>query len=124
MDRGSHSPLSGEFEVVIMIEVVVEQMEGSDRFSEPEMDYAPALDWLRTVYLRERNGALSGVHAVVCSKSSFDTPGIVRDAIFRQPLFFTFWQNSSHLARPVHHSTLPTIRQLDSAVTETESYSR
>jgi hypothetical protein len=29
-----------------------------------------------------------------------------------------------YLAFPVHHNTLPTIRQLDSAATETDSYSR
>jgi hypothetical protein len=29
-----------------------------------------------------------------------------------------------YLALPVHHNTLPTIRQLDSAATETDSYSR
>jgi hypothetical protein len=52
-----------------MIEVVVEEMHGSDRVSEPEMDYERALGWLRTVYLRERNGALSGVQGIVCSKS-------------------------------------------------------
>jgi hypothetical protein len=52
-----------------MIDVVVEQMHGSDRVSEPEMDYERALGWLRTIHLRERNGALSGVHGVVCSKN-------------------------------------------------------
>jgi hypothetical protein len=52
-----------------MIEVVVEEMHGPDRVSEPEMDYERALGWLRTIHLREGNGALSGVHAVVCSKS-------------------------------------------------------
>ena len=52
-----------------MIEVEVEEMHGSDRVSEPEMDYERALGWLRTVHLRERNGALSGVHGVVCLKS-------------------------------------------------------
>jgi hypothetical protein len=50
--------------------------------SEPETDYERALGWWHTVHLRERNGALSGVHAVVCSKV-VDT-GIVRAVILRQ----------------------------------------
>jgi len=68
-----------------MIEVVVEQMHGSDRFSEPEMDYERALDWLRTVYLRERNGALSGVHVVVCSKSVLTLPALSEMRLFSNP---------------------------------------
>jgi hypothetical protein len=35
-------PFTGEFEVVIVIEVVIEEMHGSDRVSEPEMDYERA----------------------------------------------------------------------------------
>jgi hypothetical protein len=52
-----------------MIEVVVEEMHGPDRVSEPEMDYERASGWFHTIHLRERNGALSGVHGAVCSKS-------------------------------------------------------
>jgi hypothetical protein len=51
--------------------------------SEPETDYERALGWWHTVHLRERNGALSGVHAVVYSKV-VDTAGIVRDVMLRQ----------------------------------------
>jgi hypothetical protein len=52
-------------------EVVVEQMHGSDRVSEPEGDYERAWGWMRTIHLGERNGALSRVHGVMYLQSGF-----------------------------------------------------
>jgi hypothetical protein len=56
-----------EFEVVIMIEVVTEEMHGSDRDSRPETDYERALVGM-AVIPREGNGAFFGVHALVRSE--------------------------------------------------------
>jgi len=60
-------PFTGEFEVVIMIEVVTEEMHGSDWDSWPEtITSEPWLVW--HLFPRERNGALLRVHAGVRSK--------------------------------------------------------
>ena len=75
--------MSGEFEVVIMIEVAIEEMHGSDRMSEPEIDYERALGWLRTI-IYESEMALFLECMQSCAQKVVDTADIVRDAIFRQ----------------------------------------
>ena len=62
-------PLTGEFEVVIMIKVVTEEMHGSDRVPDLNTDCERAL--VGTAHFqRERNGALLGVPGFVRSKSA------------------------------------------------------
>ena len=52
-----------------MIEVVIEEMDGSDRVSLPEtITSGPGLVWQNLQ--RERNGALFGVHGLVRSEST------------------------------------------------------
>jgi len=62
---GSPLLFAEEFEVVIMITVVTEEMHGSDRVSWPELWLRASLGWTRH-FQRERNGALFGVHGFVC----------------------------------------------------------
>ena len=66
-----------------MIEVVIEEMHGSDRMSEPEIDYERALGWLRTI-IYESEMALFLECMQMCAQKVVDTADIVRDAIFRQ----------------------------------------
>jgi len=74
---------TGEFEVIIMIEVVVEEMHGSDRVSEPEIDYERA--WVGCAqFIYESEMALFPECMESCAQKVVDTADIVRDAIFRQ----------------------------------------
>ena len=69
MRLGIPLPFTGEFEVVIMIEVVTEEMHGSDRVSCPET--ITSEPWVGMAMLQlERNGALFGVHGLVRPKSA------------------------------------------------------
>jgi len=75
---GSPLLFAEEFEVVIMIEVVTEEMHGSDRDSD--------LNWLRAslgwygTYFYESEMALISEWMQQCGKKVLDDAGIVRDA--------------------------------------------
>ena len=63
-------PFTGEFEIVIMIERMTEEMHGSDDC--PDLKRITSEPWLveqKQKLQRERNGALFGVHGAVRSKS-------------------------------------------------------
>jgi hypothetical protein len=62
-------PFTREFEVVIMIERVTEEMHGSDRVPDLNTDCERALVGLAHLQ-RERNGALFGVRGLVRPKSA------------------------------------------------------
>src|SRR5450432_3146371 len=66
-----------------MIEVVVEEMHGSDRVSEPEIDYERAwVDCAQFIYESEMALFLECMQS--CAQKVVDTADIVRDAMFRQ----------------------------------------
>ncbi len=65
----SGHPLHGEFELIIMIERVTEEMHGSNWVPSLKTAYERALVGMGQNLQRERNGALLGVHAAVRSKS-------------------------------------------------------
>jgi hypothetical protein len=80
---GDPAPLlSGEFEVVIMIEVAIEEMHGSDRVSEPEIDYERA--WVGGAqFINESEMALFPECKESCAQKVVDTADIVRDAMLQ-----------------------------------------
>jgi hypothetical protein len=68
-----------------MIEVGVEEMHGSDRVSEPEIDYERA--WVGGAqFINESEMALFPECKESCAQKIVDTADIVRDAIFRRHL--------------------------------------
>jgi len=66
-----------------MIEVVVEEMHGSDRVSEPETDLRASLAGCAQ-FIYESEMALFPECMESCAQKVVDTADIVRDAIFRQ----------------------------------------
>jgi hypothetical protein len=83
---------AGEFEVVIMIEVVTEKMHGSNRVS--DLKPITSEPWLvGQILQQERNGALFGVQGLVLSKA-FDTADIVREEMFLNKLPKSSWPMS------------------------------
>src|SRR5437667_3682068 len=75
-DWASHSP-HGEFEVVIMIEVVIEEMVGSDRVPDRK-DYERAFDW-KAQTISESEMALISECRQLCANNVLDRADIVRD---------------------------------------------
>jgi hypothetical protein len=81
-------PRKGEFEEVIMVEVLIEEMFGSDRSRPRDYERAVVVGRSKT----EPTRALLGVNGLVCSenekehtknqKKGLDTVGIVRDVRF------------------------------------------
>src|SRR5947207_11439362 len=78
-DWASHSP-HGEFEVVIMIEVVIEEMVGSDRVPDRK-DYERAFDW-KAQTISESEMALISECRQLCANNVLDRADIVRDGDF------------------------------------------
>ena len=78
---GSPLLFAEEFEVVIMIEVVTEEMHGSDRDSDLN-GLRASLGWYGT-YFYESEMALISEWMQQCGKKVLDNAGIVRDACYR-----------------------------------------
>ena len=79
-------PFTGEFEVVIMIAVWIEEMHGSDCVPDLNADCERALVGSALVPL-ERNGALIEC-MLKCALILIDNADIVREAMLRQPARF------------------------------------
>ena len=78
---GHPAPCKGEFELAILIAVVIEEMAGSDRVLTRTIRSEPRLE--NANHQRERNGALSESTDQYAQKV-LDSADIVRDAMLRQ----------------------------------------
>src|SRR5438046_6360104 len=98
-DWASHSP-HGEFEVVIMIEVVIEEMVGSDRVPDRK-DYERAFDW-KAQTISESEMALISECRQLCAQTVLDTADIVRDGDVSTVTQRVLSYSGDGTARPVH----------------------